>query len=219
MLPLRDDNRADNVVPIVNCLLIAANVIAFFATVNYGQSFFNEHCVVASRFVRHCDLTQIGTIFTCMFLHAGLAHLLGNMWFLWVFGDNVEDRLGSFTYLIFYLLCGFVGGVVQVIAQPFLNIPALGASGAIAGVLGAYLYLFPKAPIRTWVLWFWAPRFPAFFFIGEWFFFQWILGLTTLGQNDGIAYFDHIGGFLTGFVLAMLLARHLEPAHNYLDLR
>lgn len=157
------------------------------------------------------------TLFTSMFVHGGITHLLGNMVFLLAFGDNVEDFLGRWRYVGFYLLAGLVAAFAQIASNPAAQVPSVGASGAIAGVLGAYLVLFPKARVR--VLFFFGPlthitRIRAFLFVGFWFVLQFFSGLGSLGvqtqETDGVAYFAHIGGFVGGLALA-LVARLLLP--------
>jgi membrane associated rhomboid family serine protease len=149
-----------------------------------------------------------------MFLHANLMHLVSNLWFLWVFGGSVEDRLGRVRYLSFYLLCGVASFIVYGLSTPGSRIPALGASGAISGVLGAYLYLFARARILTLVpiiIIPWLVEVPAFVFLGVWFFIQFFYGMAS-PLAGGVAWWAHIGGFLVGFALALGLRRPVETA-------
>jgi len=158
------------------------------------------------------------TLITSMFLHAGWLHIGGNMLFLYIFGDNVEDRMGHIPYLLFYLFCGVVAGITQVAVDPGSSIPSLGASGAIAGVLAAYLVLFPLARVRTIifiVFFFTIVTLPAFVLIGIWFLLQFLDGVAALSNVQqgmgGVAYFAHVGGFVTGLVITFLLRPWLRP--------
>jgi membrane associated rhomboid family serine protease len=156
--------------------------------------------------IRPLDLLPLpGSIFTSMFLHGGLMHLIGNMWFLWIFGDNVEERLGAIRYLIFYFVVGGVGALAQAFSSPSSTVPMIGASGAIAGVLGGYVMLFPRAQVATFVgiPFLWHIRdVPAWFFLGVWF-----LGQFLIPSNSGVAWMAHVGGFLAGLGAVRLLAR------------
>jgi membrane associated rhomboid family serine protease len=160
-----------------------------------------------------------------MFMHGGLAHIFGNMLFLWIFGDNIEDRIGHFRYLIFYLVCGLLAGLAHVFStaifagnsEASLLVPSLGASGAISGVLGAYILLFPTRRVTVLLSWF-VTQVPAFIAIGLWFVFQLISGLGVLGsgsQQGGVAYAAHIGGFIAGLVLIKLFEIGRPQANGY----
>ena len=145
------------------------------------------------------------TLFTAMFLHGGIFHIFGNMWFLWLFGDNVEDRLGKLLFPIFYILCGVIAGIIHVLFEHDSTLPAVGASGAIAGVMGAYIYLFPNGTIRTlisWGLYFRTTHVPASLFLGLWFILQ-LFGGFAMGASN-VAFMAHIGGFVGGLALAFL---------------
>jgi membrane associated rhomboid family serine protease len=150
-------------------------------------------------------------LLTCMFLHGGWLHIVGNMWFLWVFGANVEGRMGSASFLLFYLICGVGSSVAQMVFSWGSHVPALGASGAISGVLGAYVVLFPTSRILTlvplFIIWFTA-RIPALLFIGLWFLIQFISGVGSLGIKNagGVAWWAHVGGFILGLALARTFA-------------
>jgi membrane associated rhomboid family serine protease len=156
------------------------------------------------------------TLFTSLFLHGGIGHLLGNMLYLWIFGDNLENKMGHTRYFIFYLLTGMLAGLCHVFATYIFNqdplIPALGASGAISGVLGGYILLFPSRRVRMWFLLF-SLRMPAFVVVGIWFLFQVLNGLGTLGgeEGGGIAYAAHIGGFIFGLILAKSFVKDTAP--------
>ena len=152
-------------------------------------------------------LPVLTTLFTSMFLHGGILHLLGNMLFLWVFGASVEDRLGHFPYLMFYLICGLGAGITHILANWGSTVPSIGASGAISGVMGAYIVLFPRSKILTLVpiiIFFFTVRLPAILFLGYWFLIQFVSGFVALGDVDqsGVAWWAHIGGFLLGAFLA-----------------
>ena len=165
------------------------------------------------------------TLITSMFMHGGLAHIFGNMLFLWIFGDNIEDRIGHFRYLIFYLVCGVLAGLAHVFStvifagdnEASLLVPSLGASGAISGVLGAYILLFPTRRVTVLLSWF-ITQVPAFVAIGLWFVFQLISGLGVLGsgsQQGGVAYAAHIGGFIAGLALIKIFEIGRPRANGY----
>lgn len=219
MLPLWDDEPHRRP-PVITILLIAINLAVFTyqLVLDYHSPrafalFIDDHALIARRLVAHfSEGKQWLTILTAMFLHGGVAHVLGNCWFLWVFGNNIEDRLGSFRYLLFYLLCGFGAAALQVVAYPEASMPMLGASGAISGVLGAYLILLPFAWVYTLVPWF-VPIIPvpAFLFLIVWFGIQALNGVGSLmsGQiaHGGVAWWAHAGGFLSGVVLILWARR------------
>jgi membrane associated rhomboid family serine protease len=212
MFPIRDTIRSRSV-PVVNWLLILANVLVFFHELSLSPFQFNQFilnfALVPARLNLSNPLTW-GPLFTHMFLHNGWFHILSNVWVLFIFGDNVEDRIGSLRYLVFYLVGGIVAGLVQVFFSSDPTIPALGASGAIAAVLGAYFFYFPKARVTTLILIFILPWFidlPAVIFIGFWFVSQLFSGLLSLSTANGaavggVAWWAHIGGFLFGLLLA-----------------
>jgi rhomboid family protein len=211
MIPIRDTIPSKNY-PIVNTTIIGINVIIYLIELAQGPNldrFVYIYGLVPARY----SIPQIASYFTFgqqalslvsfMFLHGGFWHILGNMWFLYIFGDNVEDRLGPFRYLVFYLLCGLVSGLSQLIFNYHSNVPTIGASGAIAGVMGAYLILHPHSKILTLIPIIFIPWFieiPAFFFLGFWFFFQFINAAGGHGHISGIAWWAHIGGFVFGMV-------------------
>ncbi len=224
MLPLGDDNSDRRIAPIVNYVLIAINVLVFVALQGAGT---NEHFTYAFSTVPeeitkgHDIVTGVlqptpipvyGTMITSMFMHGGWAHLGGNMLFLWIFGDNIENRLGHARYLIFYLVCGVLASLSHVFATAQFSpenmlIPSLGASGAISGVLGGYLLLFPKQRVRV-LLGRGITQVPAFVALGVWIVFQVISGMGMLGGEQqgggGVAYAAHVGGFVAGLVLIKL---------------
>jgi membrane associated rhomboid family serine protease len=238
VLPLYDDNSDRTITPYVNYALIAANILVFVFLQQLGTNekftyafstvpleILTGHDVVTSTRVlidpvtgqrlvvpglAETPLSVYITLFTSMFMHGGIAHIAGNMLFLWIFGDNIEDRLGHLRYVIFYLVCGLIASLAHVITtaafatdQSGLMVPSLGASGAISGVLGAYILLYPTRRV-TVILFRFLTDVPAYVAIGLWFVFQLISGLGMLGggsQQGGVAYAAHIGGFIAGLAL------------------
>jgi len=238
VFPLYDDNSDRTITPLINYAIIALNIFVFVVLQQLGSNdqftysfstvpaeILSGHDVVTS--ARHVldpvsgqvlTIPGLGptpvsvyvTLFTSMFMHGGIAHIAGNMLFLWIFGDNIEDRVGHVKYLIFYLLCGVIASLSHVFAtsvfagdERSLLVPSLGASGAISGVLGAYILLYPKRRV-TVILFRFLTQVPAYVAIGIWFAFQLISGLGMLGggtQTGGVAYAAHVGGFLAGLVL------------------
>jgi membrane associated rhomboid family serine protease len=212
MLPLWDanPNRRE---PVMTVLLIAANLAVFALEIwlmltKQMDPFIRDYALVPRRLLAHWDdSAQWLTLFTHQFLHGGVAHVLGNCWFLWIFGKNVEDRLGPLQFLLFYLLSGLAAATLQVVVDPGSPVPMLGASGAISGVLGAYLLLFPTAWIFTLVPWI-VPIIPvpAFLFLVLWFVIQAFNGFGSLlgGGSGGVAWWAHAGGFVAGMGLVSL---------------
>ena len=200
--PYKDDNPRI-LVPVVTYGIIAANVLIFLYQFTLAMSGPESE----ARFIYMFGLIpaqfHIINLFTSMFLHGGIAHILGNMWFLWIFGDNVESALGHARFALFYILCGLAAGLAQVIFNIDSILPMVGASGAIAGVLGAYLIRYPHAQVHVFVfifIFFTTIRVPAMIVLGIWFLTQLINGLGTLGLDTtgGVAWFAHIGGFISG---------------------
>lgn len=221
MFPLKDDVPADRF-PAVNLLLIGVNVLVFFYETTLGgemEAFLYAYGFVPARFFGGGGGPPLLPVFTSMFLHANLLHVLANMWMLWIFGDNVEDRMGHGRYLVFYFLCGVAAVTAQAWSAPHATVPMIGASGAIAGVLGAYFLLFPGARILTFVpifIFFYLFEVPAVFFIGFWFFFQFLQGAMhqfAAGEagEGGVAWWAHVGGFVGGMVLVRLFIRDFRP--------
>ena len=219
MIPLRDRNPS-GVFPIVTLTLIAANVLVFLYEVQLGPSvvsFLKRYALVPAEVtgsLRYGAVNLSDTVapfFTSMFLHGGWMHLITNMWFLWIFGDNVEDTLGAFRYLLFYFLCGFGAALTQFALQPDSTLPMLGASGAIAGVLGAYAVLFPGARVVTLVPIFFFLQIielPALILLGYWFLLQILSGsLDAMSpmRGGGTAWWAHIGGFVSGIFLLLFM--------------
>ncbi len=204
MLPIGDDNSGRRIVPLVTYALIVLNVLFFLVEMSGGDAFIMKWAFVPSRFLAN-PVADFPTLFTSMFMHAGWLHLGGNMLYLWIFGDNVEDRFGHLKFLIFYLFCGLTATFVQMAVNPASDVPNLGASGAIAGVLAAYILMFPQGMVRVMqgqrVI-----QVPALIMIGFWIVLQLFSGFASLGAADtgGVAYMAHIGGFAAGLVLAFL---------------
>lgn len=206
MIPLNDDNSLRKTTPIVTYAFILINIIVFFMELMGGEKFITDWSFVPSRFLKD-PISNIPTIFSSMFMHGGWAHLIGNMLYLWIFGDNVEDRFGKVKYLIFYLVCGIAATFSQFIFSMNSSIPNLGASGAIAGVLGAYILLFPSQKIQV-LLGRSITQMSALVVIGFWFVLQFFSGISsaasTSDSEGGVAYMAHIGGFLAGLAIAFL---------------
>ena len=207
MMPIGDDNTGRKLTPIVTYALIVVNVLIFFLELSGGDAFIQRWAFVPTRFLAD-PIGDFPTLFTSMFMHAGWAHLLGNMLYLWIFGDNVEDRLGHGLFTVFYILCGLGATFAQLAFSMNSSIPNLGASGAIAGVLGAYLMMFPKGSVNVLVGRV-VTRMSALIVIGFWIVLQIFSGIGTLtasSQNEGgVAYMAHIGGFVAGVILTFLL--------------
>ena len=205
MFPIGDDDTARRTVPLVTYALIALNVLFFFVEQSGGDAFVGKWAFVPRRFLANPS-GDVPTLFTSMFMHAGWVHLGGNMLYLWIFGDNVEDRFGHLPFAVFYLLCGLAATFAQLAFSLGSNVPNLGASGAIAGVLGAYILLFPQGRVKVLqgqqVI-----QVPALIVIGIWIVLQFFSGIGSIAntaQTGGVAYMAHIGGFLAGFVLTFL---------------
>jgi membrane associated rhomboid family serine protease len=216
MFPLRD-NVPSRHFPVITVGLIAINVAIFLVEALMGAAvtqLIETFGIVPARLTSEWSRpTVLMTLFTSMYLHGGWAHLIGNMWYLWIFGDNIEDRMGRFRFFIFYTLCGLIAGLLQVIAAPQSTTPMIGASGAIAGVLGAYLVLYPRARVSTLVPFFYFIRIvwlPAIVVLGSWFLIQLLNGLASINvvmQTGGVAWWAHIGGFVAGMVLQGIFSR------------
>lgn len=225
MVPVKDENPIA-ITPIATYTLIAANVLVFLLEISLGasqlDSFFHLFAVVPGELTSSLSGISVNqpvpeplTLLTSQFLHAGLIHLGGNMLFLWVFGNNIEEELGRFKFVIFYLACGVLAALTQWFFAPESSIPSLGASGAIAGVMGAYILKFPQVRIVTLIplgIFFYTIRVPAIFFLGFWFVQQAFNGITLLEvpvnvgmEQGGVAYWAHAGGFIFGAILAPIL--------------
>jgi rhomboid family protein len=204
MFPIGDDDTSRRTTPLVTYGLIVLNVLFFFVELSGGDAFVETWAFVPRRFVAN-PAGGFLTLFTSMFMHAGWVHLGGNMLYLWIFGDNVEDRFGHIKFIIFYLLCGLAATLAQLAFSLGSNVPNLGASGAIAGVLGAYILLFPQGSVKVLQGQRVVPV-PALIVIGLWFVLQFFSGIGSVANaaQGGVAYMAHIGGFLAGFVLTFL---------------
>ena len=221
MIPISDDDSARRLTPVVTYVLIAINALVFFLELSSGDAFIERWAFVPSRFLAN-PVADFPTLFTSMFMHAGWVHLLGNMLYLWIFGDNVEDRLGHGTYTVFYLLCGLGATFAQMAVSMGSNVPNLGASGAIAGVLGAYLLMFPRGKVNVLMGRAVVPM-PALVVLGLWILLQIFSSVgefTTSEQTSGggVAYMAHIGGFVAGMLLTFVLGgtrRALPPPTSY----
>jgi rhomboid family protein len=208
MFPIGDDDTQRRTFPVVTYALIAMNVAVFLLELSGGDQFINDWAFIPERFSEE-PVAYAVTIFTAMFMHASWFHLFGNMLFLWIFGDNVEDRFGHFQFLIFYLLVGIAATIAQFVMAPHSSVPNLGASGAIAGVLGAYILMFPQERVNV-LLGNMIVAMPAIIVIGLWIALQLFSGIGTIAHAHrttdvgGVAYMAHIGGFLAGFLLTFL---------------
>ena len=242
-LPIGDDNRDRRITPVVNYILLLLNIVVFVFCQDLGRDIhftfaystvpaevLSGHDIVSGAKIIHdpvsgeairmpgLEPTPIPvylTLLTAMFMHGGFLHLAGNMLYLWIFGDNLENVMGHKRYLFFYLLCGILAGLAHVFSAAYLNrstlVPSLGASGAISGVLGGYILLFPGRRVHVWFL-FSIISLPAFLVVGVWFAFQLINGMGMLGGNEaagGVAYAAHIGGFIAGLVLVKLFKQRV----------
>ncbi|HXG68597.1 MAG TPA: rhomboid family intramembrane serine protease [Blastocatellia bacterium] len=212
LFPIGDDNSARRSTPVVTYGLIALNVLFFFVELNGGEPFIRQWSVVPRRLLENPGGDFL-TVFTAMFMHGGWLHLLGNMLYLWIFGDNVEDRMGHGKFLLFYLICGIAATFAQVMVNPDSNIPNLGASGAIAGVLGAYLVMFPRGRVHVMMGRGVIPM-PAYVVLGFWILLQFVNGIGSIAETaetGGVAYMAHIGGFIAGLVLSFVFrGRQIE---------
>lgn len=221
MIPLRDSNPSGSI-PAVTIALIALNCLVWFYEVSLGeraQGFIVEYGLVPLRFVKFYKYqggftdNAVVPLFASIFMHGGWLHIIGNMWFLWIFGDNVEDRLGHFKFLLFYLLCGIGASLIHVVFNAGSRLPTVGASGAISGVLGAYLISYPHARVTTLliiIIFIRIVELPAFLFLIFWFVFQFVSGTAELAarpDTGGVAYWAHMGGFVVGIVLLWLFPK------------
>ena len=213
MLPIGDDNSRRRTFPFVTYTLVALNAVVFLVELGQPdpQAYLSQWGATPSQISAGQSLA---TLVTSMFLHAGWAHLLGNMLFLVIFGDNVEDAFGHFKYLAFYLACGIAAALAQVVLAPGSRVPSVGASGAISGVLAAYVVMFGNNRVRV-LLGFFPTVVPAYVMIGLWIVLQFVLGAASLGytqQSGGVAYGAHVGGFLCGLLLTFVLRPARRPA-------
>jgi len=220
LIPIKDLNPSRST-PVITILIILVCTLIFTYELilppNYREIFIKMFAVIPYEIMHGVDLpppdplTPYGNLISYQYLHGGFFHIIGNMLFLWVFGDNVEDRFGKLKYFLFYTFCGVVAALIQSIVSPQSPIPLIGASGAISGVLGAYLVLFPRAQIVTLIFIFFfvdVVVLPALLWIGIWFLMQFISALISINHLSmgGVAWFAHIGGFLTGILLTKLFS-------------
>jgi membrane associated rhomboid family serine protease len=214
MFPIGDDNSARRSTPVVTYVLIAINLAVFFLELQAGNEFIQTWAFIPARFSED-PAGDAPTLFSAMFMHGGWMHLGGNMLYLWIFGDNVEDRFGPVRYLLFYLAAGLAASFAQYAVNPASAIPNVGASGAIAGVLGAYLLMFPKARVNV-LLGRQVVAMPAFLVLGFWIALQLVSGVGSIAdtaqtEQGGVAYMAHVGGFVAGLVLGVLLGGLRRP--------
>jgi membrane associated rhomboid family serine protease len=217
VIPLKDENPTE-ITPYATFLFLALNIGAWVLIQGAGSM----NALEASAFTfgalpceitGACEVQGLGwsAVLTSMFMHGGWGHLLGNMVFLWVFGNNIEDSMGHLRFVAFYLLCGIAAALAHVFLSPASEIPTVGASGAISGVMGAYILLYPKVRVHTWIPPMFFVAIPAFVLLGYWFFLQLASGLVTLGPDvadvGGVAVWAHVGGFIAGLVLIKLFER------------
>jgi membrane associated rhomboid family serine protease len=224
MFPIRDDQPRFST-PYVTYFLIGLNLAIFLFEFSLDPASLDslirqfgmipEHVtLVLTRSHNINFVALVLPFFTSMFLHGSWSHVIGNMWFLWIFGDNIEDYLGHFKYIVFYVLCGLAAAVAQFVVTPNLSAPTVGASGAIAGVMGAYLILYPRAKVLTWlfVLVFYVP---AWVMLGYWFVLQFLSGTATTiapasQRGPGVAFWAHVGGFIAGIVLIKIFPERAQ---------
>jgi membrane associated rhomboid family serine protease len=224
MIPLKDDIPS-RTFPLITITLIVVNSIVFLYEVSLGNgltAFISRYSIIPLRFFNPHYFREdvfsgvLVPLCTHMFLHGGWFHVMGNMLYLWIFGDNVEDRMGHLRYLVFYFLCGFASGVMQLFMFPSSQLPMIGASGAIAGVMGGYLLLYPYARVVTLFFFLFfveVVRVPALFFLGFWFIIQFFSGSFSLSfdtAGGGVAWWAHIGGFLCGAFLVIPFRRRKQ---------
>jgi membrane associated rhomboid family serine protease len=247
-IPIGDDNRDRQLTPVVNYFFILVNIFVFIYLQHWGNDlqFTYAYSTVPGEILTGHDIvtqshvlidpntgdslevpglqpTHIPvylTLLTSTFMHGSIAHIVGNMLYLWIFGDNVEDAMGHVNYFFFYLLCGILSGLSHVFVTAYfgnsLLVPSLGASGAISGVLGGYILLFPKRKVYIWLFFWFTIAVPAFLAVGLWFIFQVISSVGMLGGEDagGVAYGAHIGGFIAGLILVKLFVRKRPVLEN-----
>lgn len=211
MIPLRDNLRSHSI-PFMTILLIAANCYVFYQEISINERslmlMIRQYGLIPSQLIEALNagsmaLANYLPIFSNLFLHGGWLHIIGNMWYLWIFGDNVEDWLGRINFFAFYMVCGLIANISHTLLDPFSTVPVIGASGAVSGILGAYLILYPGAKVKTLVpifIFLQIFEIPATLFLGFWFFLQLKSGaLASAGSN--IAWWAHVGGFLAGMIL------------------
>jgi membrane associated rhomboid family serine protease len=217
LIPLNDENPTE-LTPWMTMVLITVNAIMWIVVQGAGEMQALEASVVVfgaqpCEITGACQTTGLGAsaLVTSMFMHGGWGHILGNMLFLWVFGNNIEDSMGHLRFVAFYLVCGVAAALAHVFVGPGSRVPAVGASGAISGIMGAYIVLYPRVRVRTWVPPFFLLNLNAFFLLGYWFFIQLATGVFTFGpesgERGGVAVWAHVGGFVAGLVLIRLFEK------------
>lgn len=215
IFPQRDESRPLSRFPIALVLIVIANIIVFLVELSLGDNFILRYSLKPAEIVHGQHLE---TLFTSMFLHANFVHIFGNMLYLWVFGDELEaNYLGPIRFVVFYFICGLAASALQISVNPTSTEPNLGASGAIAGVLGAFLVVFPRDRILLYIFPFWHVSLTAVILIGFWFAMQLISGvgsITSAAQSGGVAYFAHIGGFIAGVLLVRIFGAGQRPANE-----
>lgn len=205
MFPIGDEDRPRKFFPLMTIVLLLVNVIVFFFEVSRGQPFIERWAFVPAQFAAD-PVGNWQSLFTALFLHAGLLHIASNMIYLLIFGDNIEHRFGFLPFLLFYFLSGAFGNLAHFVFNPGSQTPVIGASGAIAGVLGAYILLYPTRPVRV-LMWITVIRLPAIIVIGAWFILQLMSSLAMFSgatEAGGIAYLAHVGGFMAGFLMTFI---------------
>jgi membrane associated rhomboid family serine protease len=211
VVPINDENPTE-LTPWMTLVMIGLNLYMWYAFQGLGEYQALEASVMVfgaqpCEITGACPVRDLGweALFTSMFMHGGWGHLLGNMLFLWVFGNNIEDSMGHIRFFFFYLVCGLAAGLAHIFFSPMSNVPMVGASGAISGIMGAYIILYPRARVRTWIPPIFFIRVTAWFFLGVWFFLQLFSGVASLGmpsaEEGGVAVWAHIGGFVAGVAL------------------
>jgi membrane associated rhomboid family serine protease len=217
VLPIRDENPTE-ITPFITLVFLALNIGAWILLQGAGQPQALESSVYAfgalpCEVTGNCPVEGLGrgAVLTSMFMHGSWGHLLGNMVFLWVFGNNIEDSMGHLRFIAFYLLCGLAASLAHILLSPASAIPAVGASGAISGVMGAYIVLYPRVRVHTWIPPFFLVDLPAFFLLGYWFVIQLATGVFTFGpeagEQGGVAVWAHVGGFVAGVVLIRIFEK------------
>lgn len=217
MIPLRDENPTE-LTPFVTVALIVANLACWFLLQEAGaaealRASVDTFGTVPCEITAACPVRGLrwGALGSSMFMHGSWEHLLGNLLFLWVFGNNIEDSMGHLRFAVFYLLCGIVAGLAHVYLSPNSALPAVGASGAISGVMGAYILLYPRVKVRTWIPPFFFVNLSAIFLLGYWFFLQLAAGVVSfgpeMGEQGGVAVWAHVGGFVAGLALIRLFKK------------
>jgi len=223
MIPIRDD-QPHFITPVVNYFLIVLNLVIYFFQAmlppDSGKLLVFQFGLIPSHVTALLGGAHVAApavvlvpFLTSMFLHGSWLHVIGNMWFLWIFGDNVEDYFGHFTYLVFYLLSGLAAGLTQVAFTPHMRVPTIGASGAIAGVLGAYFILYPRARVLTWLVFLFY--LPAWVILGYWFLVQFLSARASslsyaANNSGGVAFWAHVGGFIAGFLMVWIFPRRQQ---------